>query len=84
MQLKELRIRLNESYEDNPGKYRATICYVEEKSELKMEFDDDLSNRLLEFVGPALTQCATRQARALERNFIESVRIAKALPEIAV
>jgi hypothetical protein len=84
MTLEELTIKKNKSYEDNPGRYSATIKYVGTGGEVKTVLDTEISEALLGYIGPAITKFAHKAALEIEANLLQSAEEAKQLPEITL
>jgi hypothetical protein len=81
VKLTDLRIEL-EKYGDNRGKYTGTIKYEGERGNVKLLLDPEVSNALLNFIGPVITKFATRAALDIEKNLQESVSAASQQPLI--
>ncbi len=71
--LKELRISHNETYDKNPGQYRALLKYVSQSSEHTLTLDESVSERVLAFIGPVIAEAAAMVARETQRNITRSL-----------
>ena len=79
MQLTDLQIHLQPSYADNAGKYVATIQYKDKPGNaVVLVLDPAISQAVLAFLGPVLTQYDGRAAREIESNILGSIEEAKA------
>ena len=84
MKLKELTIRLQRSYEDNPGKYMAEIEYEGTHGTVKVLLGDRVSDALLACVGPAISEFSHRASEEIEKNLQWSIQEASKAPAIEV
>ena len=82
MKLKELQINLEPSYSDLAGKYVARVKYESEHGETVLTLDHEISERLLAFIGPAITACAHKTSLKLEESLKLSLQEAQRLPEL--
>lgn len=85
MKLETLKVELQPSYADNPGKYIATMEWEgERKTKLKLVCEPEFSETLLLLVAPILEEQAKRSAEHFHASILLSVKEARALPEIPV
>lgn len=73
MKLKRLTIELQPSYAKNPGKYEAEIQYENERGEVKLLLDPEISNALLTCIGGVVTEFSHKAALSLEADIQQSV-----------
>lgn len=77
MKLKNLEIKLV-TYGPNEGKYESEIEYVGESGSTKMLLDIDVSQALLQFIGPVITKFAHKAALEVEGNLQASFQESRA------
>lgn len=82
MTLKSIEINRRASYEENAGKYTATIQYEGKRGATQVILDEKVSEALLAFIGPTITQFAAQAALEIERNIQFSVQQARQAPAI--
>lgn len=82
MKLKSLEIRLQASYEDNPGKYQGVICFEGQAGNVKLLLDPDLSAALLGFIGDTVVKFSETAARQLQDSIALSVQEARQAPAL--
>ena len=74
MQLTQLTIQLQPTYASNAGKYIATIEYNHKNdSKTKLILEPEISEKLLEFCGPAIIAASKDFAEELNRNIQSSL-----------
>jgi len=71
--MRELHIHQNQSYEDNPGKYKCKITYAGSHSEHSLTLNETISERLLAFIGPAICEAAAMVAEETKKNIERSI-----------
>lgn len=81
VKLKELKIELNQ-WGDQKGLYTGDITYEGEYGVTKITLDNEISARLLAFIGPAITACAHKTSLKLEAALQQSLLEASKLPEL--
>ena len=85
MKLKELTIKMNESYDDNPGQYRGKIKWEEKNDgEMTIVLPPEISEKLLLFLAPVMQEFSTRAATAMVNAIEASVNEARQLPEVCI
>lgn len=82
MKLEKLTIELQPSYAKNAGKYESEITYEGKSGKLHMLLDDKVSEALLAFIGPTLTQFSHQAALEIQKNIELSVREAQQAPAL--
>lgn len=82
MKLKSLSISLNASYEDNPGKYTATIKHEGERGSVELILDSKASEALLACCGQVITEFSHKACLVLEADIKQSVLEAKQAPAL--
>lgn len=82
MKLKQLNIELQRSYSPNSGKYVATIEYEQARGNVTLVLEPEVSEALLAFIGPVITQFTHRASLQLEADIAQSVQEAKQMPAI--
>lgn len=82
MKLKSLEIKLNSSWEDNPGKYQARICFEGQSGIVSLLLDPDLSAALLGFIGDTVVKFSETAARQLQDSIALSVQEASQAPAL--
>jgi hypothetical protein len=81
MKLRSLTIELH-TYGDHAGKYTGEVKYEHEQGATTLTFDESLSERLLEFIGPVLTLASQKVSAELEKAIQVSLTEARALKAI--
>ncbi len=84
MKLKTLNIHLQRSYEDNPGKYSGEFEWEGERGSVKMIINPEMSERLLAFIGPVITEFSHAACLDIERRLQQSVAEARQAPALTV
>ena len=85
MRLKNLTIKLNESWADNAGKYTGTAAWEQKgEGEFVVTLPEHLSVELLLFLAPVLKQHCINTATAMQQSIMMSVKEAQMLPETTV
>jgi hypothetical protein len=85
MKLKNLTIKLNEAWTNDPGKYSGTVQWEDKKeTEIKMVLPQEISEKLLLFLAPVLEEHARTAAARMADSIVLSVQEAKQLPEVNV
>lgn len=79
MKLQKLTIELN-SWGEHKDKYTSSVQYVGGRGKVEMNLDPAISEALLSFIGPVITQFAHASALKLEQDIAQSVLEAKAAP----
>jgi hypothetical protein len=85
MKLQSLQIQLNASYDDNPGRYRGKVCW-EQKDDGKIEtvLPAEISERLLIFLAPLLTEFTQRSMQTMQKGIEISVEESRRLTDVTV
>lgn len=85
MKLKNLNIKLNESWNDNAGKYTGTATWEQKgEGEFVVTIPADISEKLLIFLAPVLERHCINTAAAMQQSIMLSVKEAQQLPETTV
>lgn len=82
MKLKRLEIQLQPSYAENAGKYEAEIHYENQKGEVKLLLDPEVSNALLVCIGRTVAEFSHKAALSLENDIQQSVAEAQKAPAL--
>lgn len=82
MKLKELKIELQASYCDNPGKYLGVVEWESKAGKMELLLPAELSERILEFLSPVLQDFAQKSAVEMGNSILASVQEARQLPVI--
>jgi hypothetical protein len=83
MKLKHLSITLQPSYADNAGKYEGEFEWEERgRGTVKIVLDPAISERLLAFIGPVITEFGHAACLDLERQIQQSLSEARQAPAI--
>jgi hypothetical protein len=72
LRLSELTIRFN-TYGEHRDKYTGQIKYEGRYGSTEVILDPVISERVLLFIGPVITQAATKVAKEIELNIVRSI-----------
>lgn len=73
LRLKSMYIIKNDSWEDNPEKYKINIVYEGENNKHDLIAGPELSEKIMAFIGPVITAATVKLARELEANLQASI-----------
>lgn len=68
LELVELRITKQESYQDNAGRFVAKVSYKHGNNDYKLLLGPDISETLMTYLAPVLAQSASTVTTALQEE----------------
>ena len=77
MKISNLNIRLNQSWDENPGKYVASVEYEDKSGNIKMPLDPEVTEALMTYLGPLIAKFGSMAAAKIAENITASLQETK-------